>query len=49
MSTTRLPDSGDVASTLEDHPRLLGALFMMVLLLGSTGTAAAGFAANSGP
>lgn len=49
MSATPLPDSDDVASTLSDHPRLLGALFMMVLLLSSTGTAAAGFAANSGP
>lgn len=38
-----------VAATLQNHPRLVGALFTLTCLIASSGSAAAGFAANSGP
>ncbi|WP_449271452.1 DUF7503 family protein [Halobaculum saliterrae] len=34
---------------LADHPRMMGALFSLVLLLSSAGSAAAGNVVTSGP
>lgn len=42
-------DTDSVAEQLTAHPRLVGGLFALTCLLASTGNAAAGFAANSGP
>lgn len=42
--------TSDVASYLKEHPRMMGALFTMLLLLSQAGTVAAGNAgAVSGP
>lgn len=34
---------------LADHPRMIGVLFTMLLLLAQAGTAAAGMSSNAGP
>ena len=39
---------GSLASYLAEHPRLIGALFTMVLLLSQAGSAAAGCNVGSG-
>ena len=42
-------DSLGTESFLKSHPRLVGALFMVLLLLGQAGNAAAGTVAWPGP
>jgi hypothetical protein len=42
-------DTSGLASYLKEHPRLMGALFTMVLLLSQAGSAAAGGGATAGP
>lgn len=42
-------DTNAAAELLTNHPRLVGGLFTLTCLLASSGSAAAGFAANSGP
>lgn len=42
-------DSHDIESFVRSHPRLLGGLFMVLLLLGQAGSAAAGATAYPGP
>ncbi len=42
-------ETHDIESFVRNHPRLLGALFMVLLLLGQAGSAAAGAVAYPGP
>ncbi|MFC7199894.1 DUF7503 family protein [Halospeciosus flavus] len=39
----------DLPQTLADHPRMIGVLFTMALLLSQAGNAAAMFSCNPGP
>jgi len=50
MATEATTESGTVESFLNNHPRLMGAIFMAMLLLSSAGSAAAGGGCSvSGP
>ena len=50
MATEAMTESGTVESFLNNHPRLMGAIFMAMLLLSSAGSAAAGGGCSvSGP
>lgn len=42
-------DTHDIESFVRNHPRLLGALFMVLLLVSQAGSAAAGAIAYPGP
>jgi hypothetical protein len=42
-------DASGLASYLKEHPRMMGALFTMALLLSQAGTVAASNGATSGP
>ncbi|MFW5905345.1 MAG: DUF7503 family protein [archaeon] len=50
--SSSVADSASASTTefLQDHPRMLGVLFMTLLLLSQAGNAAAGYVtANAGP
>jgi hypothetical protein len=42
MSTEADSETGTVETFLKNHPRLMGAVFMALMLLSATGSAAAG-------
>lgn len=42
-------ETHDIESFVRSHPRLLGTLFMVLLLLGQAGSAAAGAVGYPGP
>ncbi|MFB6070121.1 MAG: hypothetical protein ABEJ76_03785 [Halanaeroarchaeum sp.] len=48
-SSTTDPAAASTADFLKDHPRMLGALFMVMLVLSQAGSAAAMVSADAGP
>lgn len=42
-------ESTTLEAYLADHPRMIGVLFMLLLVLVQAGTVAAGSSANAGP